>query len=237
MTTQVRSRFLTSKIWVFLTSLSVLCLFFYSFVQVDLGLTLTRTSVITTIQRSFQYIGYFDRPLSTYLYVGILILLFLSYGLALWLAAKGKLERKLVWKVIIIMTIILALSYNAFSYDLFNYIFDARILTHYHLNPYEYKALDFPADKMLGFMHWTHRTYPYGPAWLILTVPLSFVGMGLFIPTLILFKLLMGGFFLVALFYLEKILNKVSPKDATLGLVFFAVFNKGLGLFGQGLEL
>ena len=32
----------------------------------------------------------------------------------------------------------------------------------------------------------------------------------------------MGGFFLVALFYLEKILNKVSPKDATLGLVFFA---------------
>lgn len=222
MTTNARSSFLTSRLWVVLTSLSVLCLFFYSFVQVDLGLTLTRTSLITTIQRSFQYIGYFDRPLSTYFYVAILVLLFLSYGLALWLAAKGMLERTLVWKVIIGMTVVLAFSYNAFSYDLFNYIFDARIFTHYHLNPYAYKALDFPTDKMLGFMHWTHRTYPYGPAWLVLTVPLSFIGFGLFIPTLVLFKLLTAGFFLVGLFYLEKILRKVSPKDALFGLVFFA---------------
>lgn len=211
-----------THLFIGLSITSTLCLFLYSFVQVDLGLTLTRTSLVTTIQRSFQYIGYFQRPLSTYLFLGILLLLFLSYGMGLWLAAKNKLDRRVVWKAIIVMTVVLAFSYNAFSYDLFNYIFDARILTHYHLSPYLFTALDFPTDKMLGFMHWTHRTYPYGPAWLVLTVPLSFIGFGYFIPTLVLFKFLMAGFFLLALFYLEKILLKVAPSDALLGLIFFA---------------
>ncbi|HVZ59072.1 MAG TPA: hypothetical protein VG935_04955 [Patescibacteria group bacterium] len=214
--------FLKQKVWIALSIFSSLCLFFYSFVQVDLGLTLTRASIFTQIQRAFQYVGYFNRPLSTYFYLGILLLLFVSYGIGLYLASKGKVQRKTVWRLIILQTIILVFAYNAFSYDLFNYIFDARILTHYHLNPYLYKALDFPGDKMLGFMHWTHRTYPYGPFWLVLTVPLSFVGLGLFLPTLVLFKLLMAGFFLVCVFYLEKILIKVSPHDALVGLVFFA---------------
>src|SRR5260221_5451039 len=153
--------------------LVILGLFFYSYTQVDLSLTLSRISIWQTIEKSFQYIGYFNRPLSTYLYLGILLLLFGFYIYFLKLVNKQKVKRKEVWLIIITLSVILTFSYNAFSYDLFNNIFDAKILTHYQLNPYSFKALDFPHDPMLSFMHWTQRTYPYGPIWLFFSIPLS----------------------------------------------------------------
>ena len=158
---------------------AVVALFFYSFTQVDLGLTIMRWQFWQGVQQAFQSIGYFNRPLSTVLYGFIVLLLFVSYLSFLWLAMKKKLQIQYIWKIIGITTLILLFSYNAFSYDLFNYIFDAKIITYYQQNPYEHKALDYQGDPMLAFMHWTHRVYPYGPTWLILTVPLSFFG-GLF---------------------------------------------------------
>lgn len=118
---------------------------------------------------------------------------------------------------------VLALSYNAFSYDLFNYLFDAKIFTFYHQNPYLHKPLDFTGDPMLSFMHWTHRTYPYGPIWLVLTVPLSFIGFQFFLPTLVLFKLLMAGSFLGSVYFVGKILRKIAPQREVLGLIFFGL--------------
>ena len=56
------------KTFSFLFLITILFVFFYSFTQVDLSLTLSRASFITTLQRSFQYIGYFNRPLSTVLF-------------------------------------------------------------------------------------------------------------------------------------------------------------------------
>src|SRR5436190_6431319 len=152
----------------------IFLLFLYSYTQVDLSLTLSKASLYQTIEKSFQYIGYFQRPLSTALYMGILLLLFLFYGIFLYASAKNKLSKKNIWIIIILSTIILTFAYNAFSYDLFNYIFDAKIVTHYHENPYQHKALDYPFDPMLSFMRWTHRVYPYGPICLVMTIPLSF---------------------------------------------------------------
>src|SRR5258706_5338006 len=168
--------------------LTIVCLFFYSYTQVDLSLTLSRISIWQGIEKSFQYVGYFQRPLSTYLYSGILIALFVSYIFLLIAVHKNVLSRKTLWILIIGTAIVLTFSYNAFSYDLFNYIFDAKIITHYSQNPYMHMALDFPHDPMLSFMHWTQRTYPYGPAWLLVTAPLSFIGLQFFLPTFFLFK-------------------------------------------------
>jgi Gpi18-like mannosyltransferase len=136
---------------------------------------------------------------------------------------KKQIDKKTLWKLILATTIILSFSYNAFSYDLFNYMFDAKIITHYHQNPYLHKALDFPGDPMLSFMHWTHRTYPYGPIWLLLTTPLSFLGANLFIPTFFLFKTLMAASFLGTAYYIGKILQKISPSHALLGVAFFSL--------------
>ncbi len=202
--------------------ITLIGLFLYSFTQVDLSLTLSKWSVWQVIEKFFQQIGYFSRPLSTAFFLALIILLFIFYVLFLFLSYKNKINRKQVWCLIILTVIILLFSYNAFSYDLFNYIFDAKIITHYHQNPYIHRALDFPGDPMLSFMHWTQRVYPYGPFWLVLTVPLSYLGFGFFLPTLFLFKALASLSFLGIIYYLEKILNKLGVKNNIFNLVFFA---------------
>ena len=202
--------------------MSVVGLFFYSFTQVDLNLTLSEWSVWQVIQKYFQHIGYFQRPLSSFLFVGIALSLFFFYLMILRRVHEKKIDKQTIWFLTITATLILTFSYNAFSYDLFNYMFDAKIITYYNQNPYVHKALDFPGDPMLSFMHWTHRLYPYGPTWLGLTVPLS-IGIKFFLPTFFLFKILMSLSFLGTVFFIGKILQKLSSKDELFGVAFFAL--------------
>lgn len=204
-------------------SVSLIAFFLYSFTQIDLGLTFSRIGFLRSLVRSFQEIGYFQRPLSTQLYISFLIIFHLFYFFFLYLASQKKINIKKAWTLILTAAAVLVFSYNAYSYDLFNYMFDAKIITHYQQNPYLHKALDFPGDPMLSFMHWTHRVYPYGPVWLALTVPLSFIGFNFFLPTFFLFKLLMAGSFLGTAYYIGKILKKISPVNEVWGTIFFAL--------------
>jgi hypothetical protein len=197
-------------------------LLLYSFTQIDLGFNLANIPVLVTIQKAMQQIGYFNRPLSTFLYLALLAILYGYYAFFLSISKNKLLSVKNFWIVLIFSSLILTASYNAFSYDLFNYIFDAKILSHYGLNPYSYRAMDFPGDPMLGFMHWTHRTYPYGPVWLALTAPLYFLGFSNFLPTQMLFKLLIGGSFLGSVYFIGEILKKINSKNVLFGMVLFA---------------
>lgn len=198
-------------------------LFLYSYTQIDLGLVITRIPSLYTIEKQFQYIGYFNRPLSAFLFIFLAIIFIALYSLLLLFVRQKKIRGYTVWSIIGIVTVILTFSYNAFSYDLFNYIFDARIVTHYHQNPYLHKALDFPSDPMLGFMHWTDRTYPYGPLWLAVTVPISFIGTNIFIITFFLFKIFISICFLSASYFLYQMLQKISEEKALENLVLFAL--------------
>lgn len=201
----------------------IVSLFLYSFTQIDLSLTFSRIEILRNTVSSFQHIGYFNRPLSAYIYLGLLVLLFGFYFYFLKLARDKKIRKRTVWRIIIVSSAILTFSYNAFSYDLFNYIFDAKIYTHYHLNPYLHKALDFPGDPMLSFMRWTHRVYPYGPVWLFITIPLSYIGSNFFLPTFFLFKIVIASCFLGSLYFIGKIIQKITPEKELLGLVFFGL--------------
>lgn len=212
------------KLYILVTSylVGIIGLFFYSYTQVDLSLTLSRFSIWQVIEKGFQYVGYYQRPLSTGVYLCLLLLLFGSYIGFIYLAQKEKLKERTLWILIGLTALILAFSYNAFSYDLFNYIFDARIVTHYHLNPYYYRALDFAHDPMLSFMHWVERTYPYGPFWLLLTLPFSFLGFQVFLVTFYLFKLIAIGGYLGTAWGIYKIAKKVTPTRAIQSVVLFA---------------
>lgn len=196
--------------------------FVYSFTQVDLSLTLSKLSIYQAIEKSLQQVGFYQRPLSTAIFIIIAGLLFLFYLAFLYLAKKGQLKLKTLVILTAVTAVILAFAYNAFSYDLFNYIFDARIVSVYHLNPYFYKATDFGSDPMLNFMRWTQRTYPYGPSWLILTVPLTFIGMNYFLPTFFLFKFLMSLAFLGSCYLIYKISAKLFPENKIINTAFFA---------------
>ena len=203
--------------------ITIVAFFFYSFTQVDLNLTLSQASWWKTVQNFFQHIGYFNRPLSSVLYVMLVLLLFVFYIFFIKLAHKNRISTKNLWILILVMTGILTFSYNAFSYDLFNYIFDTKIITFYHQSPYMHKALDYMGDPMLFFMRWTHRTYPYGPVWLLLTTPLSFLGLNFFLPTFFLFKIFNSLYFLGTAYFISKILKKVNVGSKSLGVVLFAL--------------
>lgn len=185
-------------------------LLLYSFTQVDLSLTLARFSIWQTIQNLFQQIGYFNRTLSLILYLIVFGFLFLLYIFTLIQVRKKNINRKVLFSIIISISAVLFFSYNAFSYDLFNYIFDSKIFTFYFQNPYLHKALDFPEDPMLSFMHWTHRTYPYGPVWLGVTIPLSFLGFNIFLLTFYIFKFLTLASFIFSSLLIERIAKKVG---------------------------
>jgi hypothetical protein len=63
---------------------TIVALFIYSFTQVDLSLTLSKVSVYQFIEKYLQNLGFFQRPLSTAIYVIILTLL-TSFYLAITL--------------------------------------------------------------------------------------------------------------------------------------------------------
>lgn len=165
-------------------------------------------------------LGYFHRPLSTGIFLGIVVIL-LSCYLVILLKSKEIFEKNL-WKWIILSIIILLPSYPAFSHDIFNYIFDARIITFYHQNPWTHTALDFPDDLWTRFMHWTHRAYPYGPSWLLISLIPSFLGFHKFVLTLFNFKLMFTGFHLGNIFLIGKIMDRINPKLKTKSLIFYA---------------
>lgn len=210
------------KITIVLWFFAILSLFFYSFAQVDLNLTLIRHPFFNHIIKSFQTVGYFQRPLSTYLYLLLLFLLFILYFSFLSLAKKGEFSRREFWVIIIVSSIILLFSYPAFSYDIFNYMFDAKTIVFYHSNPWVYKPLYFVGDPWLHFMHWTHRPSVYPPVWIGLSLPFYFLGFNFFLPILINFKILMAAGFLGSIFVLEKLLKEAKETNIVLGLVFYS---------------
>ncbi len=193
----------------------------YSYTQIDLNLTISSNFIYQIFQKQMIYLGYFNRSLSASIFLILLAILFLYY-IFIIISSKNQISRKQLVILVLSISFILLLSYPAFSHDIFNYMFDARIVTKYYSNPYNYTALDYPSDLWTRFMHWTHRTYPYGPVWLLLTLPFSYLGFGKFVPTLINFKLMFTFFHLGNICLIWKILEKIRPKNKIYGVIIYA---------------
>ncbi|MDO8497947.1 MAG: hypothetical protein Q7S61_05395 [bacterium] len=192
--------------------LIVLCV--YSYVLIDPNITFINDPFWPVLQEKFTYVGYYMRETSWRIYLISVILLFAFH---FWFIRSKKKHNAL--SISLIVAICLVLAYPFLSHDFFNYMFDAKILTYYHQNPYLFRALDFPGDQWLRFMHWTHRTYPYGPAFLIISSIPSFFSFGKFIVSFFLFKSMFIGFYIGAVFFLKKIDNKKALIFATHPLV------------------
>jgi len=193
----------------------------YSYSQVDLNLTLFKNPNYLQIQGFLTQLGYFNRPVSAMLY-GIIVLSLIAVYLSL-IHRSSKYSWKQIAIGICFVGLVGLFAYPAFSYDFFNYLFDARIVTSYGQNPYFYKPLDFAGDPWLRFMHWVHRTYPYGPGWLILTVLLNFLGWGKLVATIFLYKVFFVGNYFLATFLVFKIAKKLEFKEIKKIVFLFAM--------------
>lgn len=177
----------------------------YSFCLIDPNLTLINHSLFEKFKGHFINFGYHRREESAIVYLFLLILLFLNYFLLLKKNIKFN-----FFKLAFILGVLSLFSYPFLSKDFFNYLFDAKILTFYGKNPYFYKPLDFSNDNWLRFMHWTHRSYPYGPIFLLITSVPSFLAFGKFILNFIFFKIVWVFFYLLAVYFLKKINKKYA---------------------------
>ncbi|MBI3366235.1 hypothetical protein HY041_01230, partial [Candidatus Roizmanbacteria bacterium] len=176
---------------------------FYSYALVDPNLTFINHPVWNQFRNIVLPLGYFQREQSWYVYLALILLFFLFN-----LFFIKKYKEMDVLKIAFIIGGILLFAYPFLSHDLFNYLFDAKIVTFYHQNPYFLKPLDFPNDQWLRFMHWTHRTYPYGPVFLGLSLIPSFLSLGKFILSFLFFKTTIVVFYLLTVFCLQKMNKK-----------------------------
>lgn len=184
----------------------------FSYAYVDLNLTLSQNQSILYFIKTMQRLGYYQRPIATFIYLLFLITAFSFFVFNLYLFYKSKVGKNYLISCTLINTIVLIFAYPFLSSDLFNYLFDAKIILVYHVSPYTHKPLDFPADEWLRFMRWTHRYSPYGPLWLVASLVPASLGLGKFILNFITFKIFIGIFNLINTYLIFKISSKISPK-------------------------
>lgn len=198
----------------FLYGIVLFALGVYSYFLIDPNITFFQSKYWVTFRDWAVYLGYYRRDISWIVYLVLLVLLFIFQLILL-----KKIKQYSVVRIAGFIALLGCVSYPFLSHDLFNYLFDARILTHYGLNPYTHTALDFQKDLWTRFMHWTHRTYPYGPTFLPLTLIPSFLGLGKFSITFFLYKAMNGVLFFLSVYLLNKINKKAAMLFATSPLI------------------
>lgn len=205
-------------------TIASIALFLYSLTQIDANMTISRFGLLQVAQQMFQRVGMNERPLSTLLYAGILVVLFALYIWVLSLIKKGTLDEHGFWRIVAVTSVILLPSYPAFSYDMFNYMFTAKTVLVYRQNPYEVLPMEFSGiDPWLLFMRWVHLPSAYTPIWIFLTLPAYLVSFGFLLPLLWSIKLVVLLFHLVTIIGIGRILARVEPQKKTLGMALFAL--------------
>ena len=186
----------------------------YSYALVDPNITLLQHPAWIWFREQAVHLGYYQRDLSSIIYIVLITALF-----ALHLVMRARSNSYSPVKIAVISGVLLLVSYPLLTHDLFNYMFDAKIFTFYHQNPYLHRALDFPGDPWLRFMHWVHRPYPYGPTFLPITLVPSFLSFSKFLIDFLLFKALFIGSYIAAVWALASIDRRKAMVYATHPLV------------------
>lgn len=198
-------------------------LLIFSYAYVDLNLTLSQNRTVLSFVGFMQQLGYYHRPQATLLYLAFVLVTSFIFITTLVLFAKNKLSLKYLLITSAFSTAILIFAYPFLSSDIFNYLFDSKIIWKYHESPYAHKPLDFPQDDWLRFMRWTHRYSPYGPGWLGLSLIPASLSFGKFIINLFALKVFLAIFHLVNIYLVYKFLKTTKSRFLNLGLAFYAL--------------
>jgi hypothetical protein len=182
----------------------------YSYFLIDPNITFFQHPWWVAFRDWAVYLGYYRRDISWITYLVLVVVFFVFHFIAL-----RSYKTFPVLKYAVLVGGILLFSYPFLSHDFFNYMFDARILTHHGKNPYLFKALDFPGDQWTRFMHWTHRPYPYGPTFLPITLIPSALGFGKFSLTFFLFKAVWIGMYIASVYFLRTMNKRAAVFFAT----------------------
>jgi hypothetical protein len=150
---------------------------------------------------------------------------FCLYLIAWWIVSRHSQDRRLLQVVIafaILFGVTLLAIYPITATDIFEYVFHSRILVHYGENPLAVPPMAFRDDPFLKTVNWARHPSPYGPLWVLLTVPGSLVAGNDLILNLILMKALPVLFFAGCVVMIAAILRHKNRGQQLVGTLLFA---------------
>jgi len=162
--------------------------------------------------------------LTTGLYAGLMLLLFAVFAQILSKLDSVTARTRVVILAYVLMISPLLFSYNALSHDVFNYIFNARMVVEYGLDPHQQVALEFD-DTWTRFMHNTHTAAPYGYGWTGLSLVPYMLGFGYFSLTWMGFRMFSLLGLLLAGWVLQKLSRSMTGRERTLREMAFFFLN------------
>lgn len=193
---------------------TLLGLSLYSYALIDPNITLFNHPLWSRFLETMLPLGYYQRQLSWQIYLLLISLLFFFNVFFIRIYKEIN-----PLKLAFFISLFLLFSYNFLSHDFLKYMFDAKILTVYHKIPYFYRPIDFSFDPWLRFLHWIEQPYRYGPIFLLIIIIPSFLAGGKFFLSFIFFKFFFAVFYLLGVFYLNKLNKKWAVIFATNPLI------------------
>jgi len=191
-----------------------LLLVIYSFTLQDFNLTLYNYPIWNQVRHQLQNLGYFNRPLAAVIFVILISLIIWLY----WRIIKSNLKipvGKTLIKPFLLFCLFGLVAYPLFSHDIFNYIFNAKMVIIYKVNPHIQTAIQFSSDLWTRFMHNVHTPAPYAYGWTVLSlIPGIATLFNNFTIAFFSMKLFIYGFLLLQLYILRKIILKLFPQQS-----------------------
>lgn len=171
-----------ASIALFVYFLTLLALGVFSYGFIDPNLTLSTNQTFVRLQAPLNNLVYHLRPEATIIFLALLLLMFACY--LYFLKSPPK------FLVIVFSACILAFSYPALTYDVFNYIATAKVALAYHENPYIVMPIEIPNDPNLAFTRAANKLALYGPVWILFSSVPYVLGGGSIWGTIIAFKIM-----------------------------------------------
>ncbi len=197
--------------------------FIWSYILTDPNLIFTSFSPYWSSQEWLWQNLLPNKLLLSWSYFVIISLLFVAWVFMLTGLKKKSFflrghYRQKKWLIILIYFLLISpflFANNALSHDLFNYIFNAKMVIVYHANPHSKVALDFAADHWTRFMHNTHTPAPYWYGWTAISLLPFVLGLGKFTLTWLSFKLFSLASLIGLFFSLKALAQKLEIKVKT----------------------
>jgi hypothetical protein len=197
--------------WVLLIILSI---FSYGFI--DLNLHLSANPVFLHLQKPLSAFVYGMRPFATGAFAVLLVGLSVYYLVFLRKAEVLFSSWRKLCGILLTTALVLALSFPALTYDLFNYIATAKVAFTYHENPYVVMPIEIPNDPNLAFTRAANKVALYGPVWITLTAIPHYLGAGDIWRTIVAFKLMNAAVYIGFSYLIYRVTKKLT------NVIFFA---------------
>lgn len=177
-----------------------------------------------------KYFGDFGRlngyvPSAMYDYLFSLAAPMLAYWLA-YRIVKSRADSRWMLGIIIGFAALFAgtlvIMYPIGATDMYDYVFYSRIWVHYNQNPLVIPPMQFSNDPFFRTVIWYKTPSPYGPLWLILSAPGSWIAGDDMTLNLLMMHALPSLFFLASALVIAQILKASDPAHRLAGTLLFA---------------